>query len=289
MFGVPVTLNLRNALQAAQGLAVGSETEANMPSLTKSELRSLYTGYLAEWTQISPSLAPADPTVYIARRVSTSGTQKSAEVYWTFQNCNSGVATIPAGSTNTNACSTGPDLAPVFEGSGSGNVLTCMNNHNTGGRYAVGVLSMEFVPNTTTGTSGSGWRWIKVDGVAPTLLNAANGSYDFVFEASCNVRPTYLGGRPANTALFVNTVCGPNAATPGQLGNSDVIQAVNAQFTQTFGDTGLLGLVANPANTPPAPPLTVAAVADNPVWTFTRSGAGFPNSCQLPQSVAPVR
>jgi hypothetical protein len=294
MFGVPVTVNLRNALQSAQSLTPGSETEGNMPTLTKGELRSLYTGFVSNWSALSSSLTPTDDQVYLARRVSTSGTEKSAEVYWGFQNCNSTVSTIPGGSTDTTACSTGGTLTPVFEGSGSGNVLTCLNNHNAQGRYAIGILSMEFVPAlpVTTGTAtttGVGWRWIKVEGVAPTLINAVNGTYDFVFEASCNVRPTYLGTRPANTALFVNTVCGPNAATPGQFSNADVIQAVNAGFVQSFGETGLLGLASNPANTVPSPPFTVAAVSDSPVWTFTRSGAGSPNSCQLPQAVAPIR
>ena len=35
VFGIPVTTNLRDALQAAQGLTVGAEDEANMPSLRR--------------------------------------------------------------------------------------------------------------------------------------------------------------------------------------------------------------------------------------------------------------
>ena len=35
IFGVPVSLNVRNAMQAQQGLTVGSDTEANMPSLDR--------------------------------------------------------------------------------------------------------------------------------------------------------------------------------------------------------------------------------------------------------------
>ena len=43
VFGVPVTLNVRNALQTAQGLTSGDESEAGMPSLTSAQLAQIYT------------------------------------------------------------------------------------------------------------------------------------------------------------------------------------------------------------------------------------------------------
>src|SRR3569832_287987 len=56
-FGTPVTLGLRNALQDAQiksgalpaSCTVGSETEACMPSLSKSQIASIFSGNLVGW------------------------------------------------------------------------------------------------------------------------------------------------------------------------------------------------------------------------------------------------
>ena len=48
-YGIPVTLNLRNALQAAQGKAVGSDNVLDMPSLTKIQIASIMSGNITSW------------------------------------------------------------------------------------------------------------------------------------------------------------------------------------------------------------------------------------------------
>jgi hypothetical protein len=70
IIGIPVTLALRNALQYAEsqtasGLipsncAVGDETAACVPSLTKEQLVSLFTGAIVDWTQMI--VVPANPS-----------------------------------------------------------------------------------------------------------------------------------------------------------------------------------------------------------------------------------
>src|SRR5262245_11907619 len=114
VWGLPVTKNLRNAMQAAQGLVKSSvphddpsrETEAAMPSLARAQIAGLLAGTIKSWDQFYDSmgtplsrsavLAPGPPInpdasgatpgayrpdrklgsiVYVCRRIGSSGTQ----------------------------------------------------------------------------------------------------------------------------------------------------------------------------------------------------------------------
>lgn len=75
VFGTPVTLNLRNALQAVQfpaasvchpanaGYAANAETEACMPNLSSTDIRSILTGGIPSWNNmlVTDPAAPAAP------------------------------------------------------------------------------------------------------------------------------------------------------------------------------------------------------------------------------------
>ena len=96
IFGVPVSLNIRNALQTQQGLTSGSDTEANMPSLSSAQIATLYTQAGQSWAGVGVTSGLVDDSVYIARRVDSSGTQKTFEALFAhspngqaaFKNCN---------------------------------------------------------------------------------------------------------------------------------------------------------------------------------------------------------
>jgi hypothetical protein len=49
VFGVAITKAFRDQLQLDQGLTVGSETEANMPSLPSSYITSITQGKITRW------------------------------------------------------------------------------------------------------------------------------------------------------------------------------------------------------------------------------------------------
>ena len=131
IFGVPVTENLYRALQVAQGY-IDNDTARNptakcvggidapgcAPSLTRSQVRGLYTGATGDWSQLfvgngtataedgtSLTAVPgvtapintavaggpvADSRVFICRRVATSGTQAGTETYFLKQRCREG-------------------------------------------------------------------------------------------------------------------------------------------------------------------------------------------------------
>ncbi len=288
IFGVPVTTTLRNELQAAQGLTVGSETAENMPSLTMQQLRSIYFGTITNTSSLG--LPTANP-LRVVRRVGTSGTQRSFAAFFGGQRCIPGVRPFvgsdaaPAGNdglcSNTNA-------PVVFAGSGSQNVVNCMNrlnaNSNAAARYAVGVLSTEFVPNTSTGTDGSGFRFIKISGAVPNLLHTLESRHEFYYEATCQ----YRSDARAEAIPVLQKICGGTNGSPAAgIGGVNVIKKLLVE--QTFGPAGVMGLYAPPGSVPPTTlPMTTASVRDFPVQSSIRAVGGGPNSCQPPLLQVPT-
>lgn len=273
IFGVPVTTAARNALQAAQGLTSGDESEAQMPSLRKDLIASVYTGNITNWSQLGATLA--DDVIYLATRVETSGTQKSFNVYITGSACSAGVQPILAGTGVAADCTAATPLQTVVAGSGSGNVTACLAGHNTNGRGAFGVLSMEFVPGAPSVENA--FRWIKIDGASPSLTNVVNGDYDFWVEPTFQYRNAASG----NALAGVKKTIADRIVL--QLGTEAVITALDNAFVQTWGRSGLLAKPSG-ANLPNAivPPTTAAAVQLNPTNAWSKSPAGAPNNCQVP-------
>ena len=85
-----------------------------------------------------------------------------------------------------------------------------MTAANTAGRGAIGVLSMEFNPNTTRTAADSGFRFIKINGVAPCLLPIVQSKYDFLGESTMQWRTAAINGLPALTAPAAD--CGAGGA-----------------------------------------------------------------------------
>lgn len=274
LFGVPVTIAARNALQSAQGLTVGSETEANMPSLRRNLIASVYTGNITNWSQLGATLA--DDVIYLATRVETSGTQKTFNVYVTGAACSAGVQAIVLNNATAGDCTTaGTPGNTVFAGSGSGNVTACLEGHNTNSRGAFGVLSMEFVPGATG--AGNGYRFIKIDSFAPTLVNTVNGNYNFWVE------PTFQYRKAPSASPLAGVKKTVADRIVAQLGTEAVISSLNNSFAQTWGSSGLLAKPSS-ANAPlvVVPPVSAVQVAGNPTNAFTKSPFGSPNNCQAP-------
>ncbi len=213
-FGIPVTLNLRNALQDFQGMtftsAADRDLEANAPSLTKTQVASLFTGTIKSWSQIKNAagqglntfgVQSSDPAqrAYVCRRSPGSGTQTQFNALFLNSGCANG-ADIPLrdndefidlgssgvyepgnyiGTSRLNAFRTPTDLkdavgAPaegpvIHENQGSGDVDGCLNNLQDQTVWAVGVQSTE--------RGSDKYRFVKIDGVAPTTANVAANKY----------------------------------------------------------------------------------------------------------------
>lgn len=334
-FGVIVSKNLYRALQRAQGLNFSTTTadttlsssvtgvasvpvndnEANMPSLTRDVIASVFSGQFSDWSSLKvasgtsavalttfdgtdPAIgtsaavskpAPADTLAYVARRVPSSGTQKAAELFFFGGStavdddglglgngapayCNPtalGFDVSPAqpGADAESICSAGGQR--VFNGSGTGNVRNCVANHWTGNRWAIGIASAE-----SGYASGNNWRFIKIDGYAPSLLNVYTNKYKHWVSQSAN-KPAYFGSLSANKQNAVNNIF-------AGLSSQAVLKAVNATLPQVFGYGALFALQENGAVPDPLP-VTQAQIQGNPGLPLTRALLGNTDNCQLPQ------
>lgn len=285
IFGVPVTKNIYEILQTQQGKTVGGLLEADMPSLSQAQLTSLYTQEGQTWSGITGAdTGLADDTVYVARRVSTSGTQKSFEAVvaktpnttiGAARQCYSGTDVFVSGpnaadNTAANTLCDGSNL--VVNNSGSGQVLACMNKHQTGDRAAVGVLSTEYKQ-----VAAGSIRFVKINGVAPTYKGVASGQYTQYTDVSLNTR---IGSTlPTASALgYANylTVFKNGFAAPSTV---EVINGSN----QTFGPSGLVALDA--LVTPTVPVADYAGTTARNPWSRLVGGSDL-NNCQSGKAAA---
>ncbi|MBC7941695.1 MAG: hypothetical protein H7Z19_18405 [Chitinophagaceae bacterium] len=283
IFAVPVTRNIFEVLQAQQGLTIGSLDEANMPSLSQAQITSLFTQQQQTWSAITgQATGLADDEVYVARRVSTSGTQKTFEALVARttnstpggRQCQSEVDQFVSGpNAADNAASNALCIAGnyVVNNSGSNQVITCMNKHQTDGRAAVGVLSTEYKQ-----VANGSLRFVKANGVAPTYRGVASGQYTYYGDIALNTR---LGANlPTATALgYANYL----TALKNGFANPATIEVVNGS-NQTFGPSGLVALDVIASPVPPAD--YTGATARNP-WSRLVGGTDL-NNCQPGKAAA---
>jgi uncharacterized protein YidB (DUF937 family) len=182
-------------LQAAQGIActAGDPAPACQPSLNKADIVSLInSNTFAPHKNGAQALGlTSGASVEYARRVTTSGTQSSAQVLFLGKGCltgsNSGELQVIGDdiAVGTTAIYNG-GLFKVSANSGTGDVITKLTNAGAT-NYAFGWVSAENRAPTTT----TGWKFIKLNGVAisdgtATGLNkqtAIDGKYDSFVEA----------------------------------------------------------------------------------------------------------
>ena len=288
IFGPVVTKNVYDRLQTLQGLATPAcgatlDSEGCMPSLSSAQITTLYTQPGQAWSSVGVTGLTND-AVYIARRVDSSGTQKTFEAVIAktpngqagFKNCQSGVeqfALPDSGNTglttgdNESVCLTGGLLPTVFSGSGSGNVRNCIANHQTGGRSAIGILTTE---DKISGLPAL--RFVKVDGVAPNQAQTAAGRYRFYTEASLNTRSAgalATASAEGYSALF--------ARLKSDFANPTIVNQINGA-PQLFGTSGLMALLS--AQAPGTAPDFTGAT---PVTPWTKVGANGVDNCQAPK------
>ena len=284
-----------------------AETDACQPSLTKSQLAGLFSQNYLDWSFIVgiggasvavPDAVPAhalfsDPTTglvgdaYICRRVSTSGTQAVFETQLLGQRCVSGVPPF--------ATATG-DPAHVFEGSGSGNVVSCLQARNAANQGGIGVLSMEFPTVNTRTATDSGYRYIKINGSSPCLLPTVRSKYDLVGESTMQwrVTATTAGAALAGAPLALAT------AVRSRIGAPAVVNDLNTAFQHSFcstagslqGSGALVGNALTNGASAAVPPFTVADgtasdVVLHPILTKTR-GVNGANSCGVLIDILPT-
>ena len=318
VWGLPVSKNFRNALQTIQGLVPSSvphddpirDSEASMPNLARAQVAAIFAGAIRSWDQFYDSkgapltqsslLAPRPPrdpdasgaspgayrpeastgsTIYVCRRIGTSGTQAAYEVHYLRARCepnalpfvapNDGSSLTSGGDVNRLVRVARPS-GSVFAGIGTADVRDCLDAHSQFNRWAIGLLSTENVGNN----GNRKFRYLKVDGVAPTLLNAYLGRWPHVTEQSMQWRKSF------DTSLATTAEGHVLGFLATNLGLPRVIAALNSGFVHSWGQGGYLA-PATSGFAAPVPPVTAEGLRLNPVAGLTQS-IGRLDDCHEP-------
>jgi hypothetical protein len=207
VFGVAVSAPLYRAMQVDQGIYAdlatanasdASFSPANAPNITSAQYAAIIQaggGYQADWSLLLPNASAADKakTVYLMRRVATSGTQASSNAFFLKNPCangSNGGLVSPAVAQGT----AGVSPFVVTEDSSSSTLKSNMIAHGAAGNFAIGVLSLE----NALGTNAA---YLKLDGVHPEANDpdnearntTVNSNYAFAMEM-VNFIPTSAAG-----------------------------------------------------------------------------------------------
>lgn len=295
VFGIGATLRLRNALQEAQfgvgNACVGSETEACMPSLTRDQVASLFTGKMDSWKDIKVGASDlytlstfkpgnANARVHICTRTDGSGTKAQMGINFLNYPCST-AASAPAGDTGAllevvaktqvHALSSSGTVSECLRelDAGVNNIGTTFNNTYTAGgsRWAIGIQGLEKNAHPTAPTEA--WRFVKIDGITPTLENVAKGKYHDWAELTFQYSKTHVWDTSEDLIVkeFIKAA-----------GNPNVIVSLNTTNVHPFGQSGYL---ASPKNFAPA--VNGNFVATYPVNIYSHATTALAvNNCRVP-------
>lgn len=277
----------------------GEYTEACMPSLSKQQVAELISGQIKKWSEfkingvpltdlvtgltydsgdgIVRNVKPQDTKVHFCKRIDGSGT--GAQMYAKFLN-------NPCSSAGLNPDWSGSSLTgPVkHEVSGSGDMELCLEDFADGESNAKQVTSTNpDVFNTPVNSSAqTAWaigmqstennathskhyRFIKIDGVAPTLENAFRGKYMDWVEQTYQWRKAI-----SQDKITIIQKIATDAGSPSILGT-----VLNPHFVHPFGPAGYLAVGTKHAFTDT---LNLSA----PVMPYSHAATGSLNNCQVP-------
>jgi hypothetical protein len=317
VFGIAATKYLRDQLQRAKlcnpggegnlpvGCAVGDETVTCQPSISHGMVSGIMQGKVTLWTQLFDACgAPfslvgsggGSQTVFFARRSNGSGTQRISNINFMAQGectnvLNFAPAPLPGTASATPsvclAAPPNPTILPtganrIFQMNSNEDLLECMNDFNTNVYGALAIASTDYQPGGQGGALPSGYRFLKLDGVAPSLAQAAKGRYIYVSEPTMQSQDitsnpyTDPAVAPFRDALLAALQSVANAQESNVCNNTGSASPWwgGALIPQTVGTGGSVG--------PAAPnPITEAAIHTTPVATATKQGntTGRPANC----------
>jgi hypothetical protein len=303
VFGIAATLKLRNALQEAQfpatstcnptnagyttGLAGTAESAACQPNLTRDQVASIFAGKVDSWKDLKIGASdlftattvaankPVKDRLHICTRTNGSGTKAQLGVNFLNYPCST-AATAPAadtGATNellagtqVHAMSSAGNLSECLRelDAGVNTIGTAFNNSYAGARWAVGIQGLEKNANLA-----EDWRFVKIDGVAPTLENVAKGKYHDWAELTFQYSKTHVFDTSEDLIVkeFIKAASNPN-----------VIVSLNNTNVHTFGASGFL---ASPKNF--APEVNGNFAASYPVNPYSHATTtAAVNNCRIP-------
>ena len=240
-----------------------------IPSIGQAEARSMFGGSEVNWRMLSANSALVDSQVNICRRVQGSGTQAAANLQFGGFPCSSNVvapadvgysssAAAEAMSAFTGKTQSGKSIANylidnmggnagvgpmpsgttfVFEGPGTGDVVSCLNAANKALGYAIGHVSKENVP-ATSGTVGL-WKHVRLEGANPDGTQAKQGRYDYVVESTIQYKVASFTGFTAQQKSFITgfttEIAKPDALAKLPAANQNGVLALPLSYAGDFG------------------------------------------------------
>ena len=250
-------------------MTAGAVDAANVPSLSQAQVTSLFTQEGQSWSALTGATIPgglANDVVYVARRVNGSGTQKTYEavIARTLNNNLAGKScygnlpsfvTGPEAADNAAASTLCTGLNLVVNNSGSGQVAACLNTLNTAGKGAIGTLTTEQVSTT-------GWKHVRINGLAGSYANVKSGAYTAYGDAALNTRvlPAIGADHAAYKTAFKNLFA--------------IVPLLQPSFGDVTTDAGKAGVLA--LN-------TVTGLTTGNPWTRT-DDSGVIDNCRPARS-----
>ncbi|MHB1215792.1 MAG: substrate-binding domain-containing protein [Thiobacillus sp.] len=165
------------------GVVMGIAVTSNLPltSLSKAAIQSIMTGTYTDWSQVDAGLSGP---ITLETRAAGSGTKAAANAFFLNNPCSS--AGLPPFGTQGDPVNF--STYTVVENGSTGGVKAGLNSVFGKGMMGLGLVSLENTPAVT-----DNWKFIAIDGVAPTIANAVNGDYQFFVEQSMQWRTSTNG------------------------------------------------------------------------------------------------
>lgn len=180
-------------------------------------------------------------------------------------------ATLPIVKSPGGASDTGNLLKDWQNGTNATGYNNVADGLGYAKRWGIAINSADRNSSVTAdGTGGDPWRYIRIDGYAPTLENVAAGVYPHWAEGSVIYR-TKKAGDPqwaVKTKLL--------KAFADDLGSPTVANAVNT--TQAWGKTGIFATTADPRGFTASVPFNTS----NPVVPLTHNNGGSTHADIVP-------
>jgi hypothetical protein len=281
-----------NWLKNSAGAAVGSQS-VTYGAATGSCYNGAGTS-VACTTPSTTTFAPASTNVYICRRGANSGSEKSAEVYVNDFGCGAGTyafqaPSVPAVCTTsaTDGCGWTQATAVsklVFPGNGTGDLLDCINGHDSAGHFAIGFASTDNLSGSSqSNAKRTDFRYIRVDGIVPSIENAAAGKYPFVSQSFWYAPPqaqtwSALNGSGAVADAMLTVITTNTTQAIGTVGSVVGVNAASVNVAQGF-DGGVLVIPGTNGSVPSAANATAATFATNPVSAVWKTQGSSTNNC----------
>jgi hypothetical protein len=180
VFGVAVTAKLYAALQAAQGTT-------GTPSLPRDYLANFFSTNIAAVGFSPLGVTNGDTAgVNVCFRDQGSGTRVSGNVYFGQFPANANSGFVPLNTTSVTSVAAPTDTTGeiyINEAGSGGGVQTCLKNVNAtaGNGYGIGLLGFG------TAEVPADYKYVAIDGVAPSRDAAKTGKYGFWVESTIQV------------------------------------------------------------------------------------------------------